>query len=135
MKVFIDTGAFIALTDTNDKYHRAAKEFYYQIKNSGSKFLTTNFVICETINYLRARISHHIAVFFRENLYKSSIVEVIFVSSPMEEAAFQIFKKYDDKDFSFTGCTSFSVMRSKRISRVFAFDKHFEQYGKFIRLP
>lgn len=135
MKIFIDTGAFIAIAVENDKHHRAAKEFYYQIKNSGGKFITTNFVICETINYLRIKISHHVAVFFRENIYKSSIMEVVALSFSMEDAAFQIFKKYNDKDFSFTDCTSFSVMKSKKLSRAFAFDRHFEQYGKLIRLP
>lgn len=33
MKIFVDTGAFIALTDADDKYHHDAKKFYYEIIN------------------------------------------------------------------------------------------------------
>ncbi len=135
MRLFIDTGAFIALTDADDKYHLDAKKFYTELKNDGGKFLTTNFVICETINYLRARISHNIAVSFRENIYKSSVIEIIHITSAIEDEAFRIFKQYNDKDFSFTDCTSFSVMKNRRLNKAFAFDKHFEQYGNFKRLP
>jgi len=37
------------------------------------------------------------------------------------------------KDFSFTDCTSFAVMRQLGITTAFAFDEHFEQFG-FIRV-
>lgn len=135
MKLFIDTGAFIALTATDDENHKAAVFFYRSSKEKGARFLTTNFVVCETMNYLRARVSHQVAVLFWESLKKSSFVEIIPVTFPMEEAAFAIFKRYADKDFSFTDCTSFSIMRSLKLKKAFAFDKHFEQVEGISRLP
>jgi len=134
MKLFIDTGAFIALTDTDDENHKAAVFFYQSSKEKGARFLTTNFVVCETMNYLRARISHQIAVFFWESLKKSGFVDIIPVNPFTEEGAFAIFKRYHDKDFSFTDCTSFSVMRALKLKKAFAFDKHFEQLEDFGRL-
>jgi len=135
MKLFVDTGAFIALTDADGENHKAAAAFYRNTKEKGTRFVTTNFVVCETMNYLRARISHNIAVFFRENLKKSGFIEMVTVTPSIEEAAFTIFKRYTDKDFSFTDCTSFSIMRSLKLKRAFAFDKHFEQFEAFSRLP
>ena len=55
MKLFVDTGAFIALTDADDENHKAAVVFYRSSKEKGARFLTTNFVVFETMNYLRAR--------------------------------------------------------------------------------
>lgn len=135
MKIFVDTGAFIALTDADDENHKGAKDFYKDARVKGIRFVTTNFVICETINYLRARISHNISVIFRENLKKSGHFEIITIAPPIEDAAFTIFKQYTDKNFSFTDCTSFSIMKSLKLNKAFAFDKHFEQYGNFSRLP
>jgi predicted nucleic acid-binding protein len=135
MKIFVDTGAFIALTDADDENHKVAKDFYKDARVKGIRFVTTNFVICETINYLRARVSHNISVIFRGNLKKSGHFEIITITPPIEDAAFTIFKQYTDKDFSFTDCTSFSIMRSLKLNKAFAFDKHFEQYGNFSRLP
>ena len=135
MKLFVDTGAFIALTDGDDENHKAAAAFYRNAKEKGTRFVTTNFVVCETMNYLRARISHHIAVLFRENLKKSGFIEIVTVTPSIEDAAFTIFKRHTDKDFSFTDCTSFSIMRSLKLKSAFAFDKHFEQFEGIGRLP
>jgi predicted nucleic acid-binding protein len=135
MKVFVDTGAFIALTDADDENHKTAAAFYRTAKEKGTRFVTTNFVACETMNFLRARISHPIAVLFWENLKKSGFIEIVTVTPSTEDAAFAIFKRYTDKDFSFTDCTSFSVMKSLKLRSAFAFDKHFEQFEGIGRLP
>jgi predicted nucleic acid-binding protein len=135
MKVFIDTGAFIALTDADDEHHEAAAAFYRNAKENGARFVTTNFVVCETMNYLRARVSLHVAVLFREKLKKSGLTEIVTVTPSIEEGAFTIFKRFTDKDFSFTDCTSFSAMKSLKLKRAFAFDKHFEQIEGITRVP
>jgi predicted nucleic acid-binding protein len=135
MKLFVDTGAFIALADADDENHKNAAAFYRNAKEKGARFITTNFVVCETMNYLRARVSHPIAVLFRENLKKSCFIEIATVTPSVEDEAFTIFKRYADKDFSFTDCTSFSMMRSLKLKGAFAFDKHFEQIEGIRRLP
>ena len=135
MKLFVDTGAFIALADADDENHKTAAAFYRNAREKGTRFITTNFVVCETMNYLRARISHPIAVLFRENLKKSRFIEVAAVTRSIEDEAFAIFKRYTDKDFSFTDCTSFSMMRSLKLKSAFAFDKHFDQFEGIGRLP
>ena len=45
-----------------------------------------------------------------------------------------IFERYDDKDFSFTDCVSFVILRAMGIKEAFAFDQHFDQM-EFIRKP
>jgi uncharacterized protein len=135
MKVFIDTGAFIALTDADDEYHETAAAFYRNAKENGARFVTTNFVVCETMNYLRVRVSLRVAVLFREKLKKSGLTEIVTVTPSIEEGAFTIFKRFTDKDFSFTDCTSFSAMKSLKLKRAFAFDKHFEQIEGITRVP
>jgi hypothetical protein len=135
MKLFIDTGAFIALIDTDDENHKAARTFYKTSTEKGSRFVTTNFVVCETMNYLGARVSRSVAVAFRENLKKSGFIDIVTITPHMEDAAFAIFKQYADKDFSFTDCTSFSIMKSLKLTKAFAFDRHFEQFDNLSRLP
>ena len=47
----------------------------------------------------------------------------------------QLFFQYRDKKLSFTDCTSFSIMKSLKLTRAFAFDRHFEQFDNINRLP
>ncbi len=135
MRLFVDSGAFIALVDAGDQNHEAARVFFGDMTARGAQFVTTNFVVCETMNYLRARVSHKAAVTFLEGLRKSTRFEVISVGPHVEDAAFAIFQEYTDKDFSFTDCTSFAVMKSLKIRKAFAFHRHFGQIAGFARLP
>lgn len=64
---------------------------------------------------------------------ESQWLSVVRPTKALEDQAWEIFAHYDDKDFSFTDCTSFAVMRQLGITTVFAFDEHFEQFG-FMRV-
>ena len=128
MKIFIDTGAFIALTDTTDQYHFKALDF---AKHESSKYqqVTSNFVICETLNFLRTRASYEASITFGEKIRESKSINIIHISPLIENKAWDIFKQYKDKDFSFTDCTSFIVIESLKTNHVFGFDIHFKQFG------
>lgn len=135
MIYFVDTSAFYASKDPSDKNSQKAKGFLEQIKNDlTSKLITSNFVLDETITLIRMKLGHDAAVRFKQQILKSDITEVIYISEKIETNAWMIFKKYKDKDFSYTDCTSFAIMEELGLTHAFAFDKHFMQYG-FIVVP
>lgn len=129
MKLFIDTSAHIALINIKDQNYKRAKDFYFENLSSGLRLISTNFVICETLNFLRSRVSLQTAIKFRSNAYSSNILEIVYITKDTEEKAFTILKKYVDKDFSFTDCTSFAVMKHLHMKKAFTFDRHFQQFG------
>jgi len=63
----------------------------------------------------------------------SSYVEVIHVDPQLDEQAWQLLAKRQDKDWSLVDCTSFVVMQQRGITEALTTDHHFEQAG-FIRL-
>ena len=135
MRIFVDTSAFIALADSDDEHHEKARKFYSSQIALETRFLTSNFVVCETLNYLRTRISFPSAVRFRESVEGSRIIEVHPITQAIEEKAFRIMKKFKDKAFSFTDCTSFALMDHLGIASAFGFDDHFRQYGRIVLYP
>jgi uncharacterized protein len=56
-------------------------------------------------------------------------LEIIEVDSDIKLKALDLFKKFKDKNFSFTDCVSFTIMNEYNIVDVFTFDKHFIQMG------
>lgn len=133
MNIFVDTSAFIALTDRSDKFHKSASDFIKSIK-SYFRFYTTNFVLDETITKIRMDIGHKEACRFRDNIFSSGINKIHYITKDIEEQAWILFKKYDDKLLSFTDCTSFALMRKINIKDAFTFDINFVQVG-FRRIP
>ncbi len=130
--VFVDTSAWFALKDTKDPHHNAAIQF---LATFTGKLITTNFVVDETITLILYRLGYPSARELGEELWMQKYASVIHVSKADQRAAWELFKKYDDKEFSFTDCTSFVAMDRLGLLHAFAFDEHFEQMGQFIRLP
>jgi hypothetical protein len=62
-------------------------------------------------------------------ILQSPRVKLIRLDVDLWNEAWRLFKLYDDKDFSFTDCASFAVMRHARLRDAFTFDHHFEQAG------
>ena len=86
MKVFLDTGAFLALADEDDRYHTVAKSTYTELLQSKAQLLTSNLVLSETYTLIRSRVSHQAAVEFMKRLDQTGI-KVHRVSEAMEPTA------------------------------------------------
>lgn len=129
--IFADTSAWFAIKDAGDAGHASAMNFMSQ----RPYLVTTDFVIDETITLVRAHLGHRDAVDIGERLWRGEMATIIWVTPEDEQAAWELFKRYDDKEFSFTDCTSLVVMRRLGLSHAFTFDEDFEQTGEFIRVP
>jgi predicted nucleic acid-binding protein len=127
LKVFIDTGAFLALTDEDDRYHTAAKSTYAELLQSQAQLLTSNFVLSETYTLVRFRVSHRAATQFM-NFFDETGIRVLHVGRSIEQTGKAIFARHNDKDFSFVDCTSFALIDHFKLDHAFAFDRHFRQY-------
>lgn len=130
--IFVDTGAWYALLDEDDANHHAAVRFKDSLIHP---LVTSNYIADEVITLVRSRLGHNVAVEIGQKLWDESIANLIRVTPRDEIKAWEIFVKYQDKAFSFTDCTSFTLMERVEVTEVFAFDEHFKQYGSFIVLP
>lgn len=126
-KIFMDTNGWIALNNKSDQFHNAASKLNKRLLNNRNLYVTTNFVLDETYTGLLTKVGHFAAVDFGERIRKSTITKIIHISEEIEEYAWKYFKKYSDKHFSFTDCTSFVIMHQLNLSEAFTNDHHFEQ--------
>ena len=132
MRLFLDTSAFVAIEDTDDNNHQKSLELREQIREGKTPFrrlYTSNYIVDETLTLLRYHCGHRVAVTFRKTLEASKVVEILWVTEPLEATAWKVFEKRSDKDYSFTDCTSFALMDAEAIRNAFAFDEHFSQHG------
>ena len=129
MKIFVDTGAWLALHDKQDQFHKQAIEASARIEKEKIELVTSDFIFDESLTFIRYRASHDAAVLFGSSLLHSSIVSMVSVDRDLLHLAFELFRKYKDQDFSLTDCTSFVLMKRLKLTTCFTFDSHFPHMG------
>ncbi len=133
-EVFMDAGAWIAITDARDKYHKAAIELYTHLIEEHINLVTTNLVLAEAYIIIRRTGGHDPAIRFLRSIRESVRLRKIYSDARVEAEAEDILEKFSDQDFSLADAVSFVVMRDREIEEAFAFDKHFITAG-FGMLP
>ena len=95
---------------------------------------STDFVMDETLTLLRMRLGLDAAERWREQIESSRRIIWEKIDEARADRARHWFFRWRDKEFSFTDCTSFVVMRERRLREALTTDRHFVQAG-FIALP
>lgn len=129
--LFVDTSAFLAVSNRGDRHHQAAAEFFESIMNGKvfTRIVTTDYIVDETVTRLRFVVGHEAALKWLKDIQTSAILEILKVDERTFGKAVKLFEKYSDKTLSFTDCTSFALMEEKKIRSAFTFDADFEKVG------
>jgi hypothetical protein len=127
--LFIDTGAFLARYIQSDGFHNQANKLWSKIEKKGLHCVTSNFVLDELATLLFRRTYPKFAESRMINIYNSTSIEIIRPSREDELFAISLMKKFSDHEISFTDCISFSIMKKKKLSTAFSFDRHFSIAG------
>ena len=119
MSLFVDTSAWYAAADRNDRSHERAKS----ILSSNEPLVTTDHILIESWMLIRHRIGRKEAIVFSSRLPHVAHIETV-VAADLQNAL-GIIEEWPDQDFSIIDCTSFAVMQRLGLRRVASFDSDF----------
>lgn len=119
--IFVDTGAWYASLVPADSNHARAVQW---LAANHSSLITTDYIVDETLTLLRVRGERTRALLLGERFFQTCLANVHKINTSDLLVAWNIFEKFDDKDWSFTDCTSKVVMEQLRIKVAFSFDHH-----------
>jgi uncharacterized protein len=125
--VFVDTSAFYAILDRDDKHHAESARVWDALLGSEAILITTNYVVVETCALIQHRLGLKALRTFSADMLP--VVDVRWISSPEHIAAMQSLLTINRRRLSLVDCVSFLVMRAGGLSKVFAFDQHFAEQG------
>lgn len=129
---FVDTSAWYALFVAADPNHAAAGDW---VRLNRPVMLTTDYVIDETLTLMRARGYRQCAIDFGIEAFAKQLATIHYLTPADIAAAWEVFHDFDDKDWSFTDCTSKVVIEQRQIATAFTFDHHFRQFGTVTVVP
>lgn len=130
--IFVDTSAWYAASSARDVNHHAATRFLSSVQE---RLVTTDYVVDESLTLFRARGANHHALTFGSEVIDASFADLVTISDQDFLDAWDVFRRFHDKEWSFTDCTSRVVMERLGIQQAFAFDEHFGQFGTVTVVP
>jgi hypothetical protein len=127
--VFVDTAGWMACADGADPAHVRSCAARDAALKAGQTLISTDFVVDETLTLIRRRLGLDAAQRWWQQVDGSSRLRWERVDADRFDKAHDLFFQYRDKDFSFTDCTSFVIMRELRLTHALTTDRHFRQMG------
>jgi predicted nucleic acid-binding protein len=124
--IFVDIGAWYASVVPDDDNHPAARNW---LDGNAQPLVTTDYVMDETLTLFKMRGYASVAMEWGEMLLTGELADIILITEDDIQQAWHTFRQFHDKAWSFTDCTSKVIMQRLGITRAFAFDHHFRQFG------
>ena len=128
-EILVDTSGFYALLVRRDDQHVAAKKVLDNARRRRRAFVTTDYVLDETITLLAARGLGHLVEPFLQSTLDSRACLIEWMNPERFTEARRLLAKHLDQGWSFTDCVSFVVMKQRDLRDALTKDKHFGAAG------
>lgn len=127
--VFVDTGAWIALSLTRDPFHSRAVEAWASLQGAGARLRTSVPVVLETFTFLDRNTARDVALTWQRSVAEIAGLEILTATAADLEQAWPYFQRQDLHKLSAVDAVSFVLMTQAKIRVAFAFDHHFSAAG------
>jgi predicted nucleic acid-binding protein len=128
-RVFIDTGAFIALAEHRDPEHERARAAWESMTRSRARLHTSVLVLAETFTFIDRRGSREAALRWRESLGTGPTIDVLDCTASQIDRAWSWLHRKEFHKLGIVDACSFVLMQERKIRVAFAFDSHFAIAG------
>lgn len=92
-------------------------------------FVTTDYVLDETVTLLRARGHGHLVDPFFQITLSSRACRIEWMDASRFDATREFLHRHADHDYSFTDCFSFWIMGQEALREALTKDEHFREAG------
>lgn len=129
MKIFLDTGAWLALEISNDRHHQQAKKHLQELIEKRAALFTNEYVLVETYTRLIYDIHLEAAQKFHTSILKglTKNLSLFEIDTAAREQTWEALKKYRDHRLSFTDASIIINFKTYQLDEIFTFDKHFRE--------
>ena len=128
-RVFVDTGAFVALLSARDDHHTEADGSFRQAAERHVPLVTTNLVVAEAHRLILFRAGIAAAKAALQAIDSSKALTLHFAMAADHAAARRWLAKLSDQVITYTDAVSFAVMERLRCRAALSFDHDFVVAG------
>ena len=128
-ETFVDTSGFYAALVKKDDRHDEAAEYLRRARDAKASFVTTDYVLDETVTLLKARGLAGLTRGIFDIVEASRVCRLRWTDAELFWTSRAYFLRHLDQSWSFTDCVSFCVMRELHLMQALTKDDHFREAG------
>jgi predicted nucleic acid-binding protein len=125
--IFIDTSAFLAILNKDDKNHLVATKLWNKMLYSENVLISNNYVLVESFALIQRRLGMEAVRVFQEDILP--LINIEWIDSGTHKSGVSALLAASRRKLSLVDCVSFEIMRTLGIKTAFAFDPHFAEQG------
>lgn len=132
MKIFIDTGAFIALFISSEKYHQQTAGKYKSYRKQRVSFFTSFFILDELFTrfvYDFGKTKTQKVIDLLEKSIQKEELMILDIDKTTFKKAGEVLLKFADHKISFTDATSYVLYKDFGMDEIFTLDSDFKKIG------
>ncbi len=130
--IFVNSSGWLALYNTADPNHEAARQLWEDLRNQSVRFITTDYVLDQVYTALKVFGSLHSAQAFQQVISKSALVRLFMVDSVIFDRAWKVFVDDEQPHWTFTDCVNYAIIQYAGVTEVFTFDPTFAAPGMVV---
>jgi len=128
-KLFVDSGAWIALRSRRDQHHAEADRLFRNAIDRRIPLVTTNLIIAETHRLTLFRAGLEPALRALDRIDASPSVTVRFATTGDHAEGRRWLERLAPRPITYTDAVSFAVMAAAKCKQVLGFDEDFAAAG------
>lgn len=130
MKVFIDTGAFIAYFIKQEKYHNDVVNKYKFYRHQKVTLLTSDYILDELMTWFSAKQSKQVLeklISAIQKMQEEDEIKVLSIDQIIFKKAQDALLKFSEHKISFTDATSYVLFKDFSLDEIFTLDDDFKK--------
>ena len=132
MTCFVDSSAWVALVDSTNPKHAAAKAYFENLLDNNAKIITNNTVLDEAVMELSLSINKKTAQKFMQIIDESIItihLRMDWISRRVRKQVLNQFLKSESTDLELRHFYILETLRRKNADIIFTFDQRLKETG------
>lgn len=130
MKIFIDSGAFIAYFVKQEASHGDVVRKYHFYIQAKAQFFTSNYILDELLTWFSSKQAKYFTeklTIYLQRIIENGELKVVFIDNIIHKKSQDIFLKFLEHKISFTDATSYVLYRDFALDEIFTLDSDFKK--------
>lgn len=130
MKIFIDSGAFIAYFLKQEASHDDVVKKYHFYMQAKAQLFTSNYILDELLTWFSVKQNKYFTeklIIYLQRIIENGELKVVFIDSIIHKKAQDVLLKFLEHKISFTDATTYVLYKNLLLDEIFTLDSDFKK--------